>query len=77
MARAPVKGKSEDLVSFNLSIYKNREGRWVAVARVNAPGKQEHVGKPTELGAGEISVLDAIGINSIGVGPTLTIHLGR
>jgi hypothetical protein len=46
--------------SFELSIYKDRTGRWVAVARSGPPGKERTVGQPEKLSWGEVQVLGSI-----------------
>jgi len=49
-----------DVEAFELHIYKNRDGKWVARARTGELGKNRYVGCATELSAEEISLLKEI-----------------
>ena len=51
---------SDNSEAFELHIYKNRDGKWVARARTGELGKNRHVGEAVELSTNEIDVLKTL-----------------
>jgi hypothetical protein len=51
---------SDNSEAFELHIYKNRDGKWVARARTGALGESRHVGEVVELSANEIGLLKTL-----------------
>jgi len=51
---------SDNSEAFELHIYKDRTGKWMARARVGELGKNRHVGCASELSKEEISLLKEI-----------------